>query len=359
VLHPCITPSYQGMAEVKITRIVYKGALLEDLKTCCVIALGIPEDACIVTREDDEKERSNKAFTLGISSIMPIDCYSAIKRTDPLIMTHWWYKSAMSMFYNMHGEYHYNVRQLQIPTQEFDSDTDVICTSGIHFFGTIQSAVKYVVTSGGIRAGCCDKLTVEGTERFVKFAEEQVNRYNKGQPLMCWPKERDEESTRRWKGSACSNAARFGQLKVLQQALADGCPWNENTCSNAAKGGHLEVLQWARANGCLWNEVTCSEAAFVGRLDVLQWARTNGCPWDEDTCSCAARGGHLELLQWARANGCPWDKSTCECAARGGHLNVLKWARANGCPLDESACVAAKKGGHWDTLHWLVNQFVF
>ncbi|MFB1021111.1 MAG: ankyrin repeat domain-containing protein, partial [Flavobacteriales bacterium] len=92
-------------------------------------------------------------------------------------------------------------------------------------------------------------------------------------------------------------------------------------------------------------KVLCKRAARDGDLKMLQWARQNGCPWDESTCAYAAEGGHLKVLQWAFQNGCPWDWRTCAYAAEGGYLEVLQWARENGCPWDWRTCAYAAKGG--------------
>ena len=136
-----------------------------------------------------------------------------------------------------------------------------------------------------------------------------------------------EKGPKQW---VCRLAAKSGELKVLQLARANGCPWDEFTCHSAASCGHLEILQWARANGCPWDKLTCSIAARCGHFENLQWARTNGCPWDECTCALAACEGHLDILQWARTNGCPWNSQRCLEAARFfEHVDVLQWIEEN------------------------------
>ena len=156
--------------------------------------------------------------------------------------------------------------------------------------------------------------------------------------------------------SICAASAHSGNLKVMQWARANGCPWGGNTCAAAALNGHLSVLQWARANGCPWYDDTCSCAAFGGHLSVLQWARANGCPWDGRTCMLAAHGGHLSVLQWAHANGCPWNEDTCAAAALNGHLDVLQWARANDCPWGNTTLEYAVMSGNNSVLEWMHNN---
>ena len=97
------------------------------------------------------------------------------------------------------------------------------------------------------------------------------------------------------------------EARILKHLpLLERLKHKERLYMNAAKGGNLEVLQWARAKSCLWDEYTCSMAAWGGHLAVLKWLRVNGCPWDINTFWRAGMGGHLEVVQWARANGCEW-----------------------------------------------------
>ncbi|KAL6051640.1 Ankyrin repeat domain containing protein [Balamuthia mandrillaris] len=77
------------------------------------------------------------------------------------------------------------------------------------------------------------------------------------------------------------------------------------------------------------------EPVREGQLKVLQWARANGCPWNEETSEWAAKEGRLEVLQWAIANGCPWDKQTCKKSAT-SRKQMLKWLEEM--PQDSSRC---------------------
>ena len=64
-----------------------------------------------------------------------------------------------------------------------------------------------------------------------------------------------------------------------------------------------------------WDVMTCEEAAREGDLELLEWLRAQNppCPWDHMTCAGAAEGGHLDVLRWVRAQDppCPWDAETC------------------------------------------------
>jgi hypothetical protein len=190
---------------------------------------------------------------------------------------------------------------------------------------------------------------------------------------------------------ACAAA---GNLNMLKQLRARGCPLDKGTIAAAAEAGNLEVLQWLKEElrTLSWTQSACEAAAQGGHLEILQWLRRNSCCWDEGTCTAAAAAdGHLELLQWAVAEGCPWDKqrclqAACGCASlqnsmqlevlkwvgtqwprwnkmiqvcteavRQGNLEALQWAHSNGCPWEEADCVRyAAERNHLHVLKWLV-----
>jgi hypothetical protein len=74
----------------------------------------------------------------------------------------------------------------------------------------------------------------------------------------------------------------------------------------------------------------CAQAAKAGDLELLQMLRREGCPWNTEVQQCGAWAGHLHVLRYmyALANGCePWSWDICEAAARhGGHAHVVEWA---------------------------------
>ena len=65
-----------------------------------------------------------------------------------------------------------------------------------------------------------------------------------------------------------------------------------------------------------------------GNLRLVQWARANGCPWDEMTTYSAAQRGHLPILAWAHAHGCPLHPHAAREAAGRGYLEVFQWLAA-------------------------------
>ena len=112
------------------------------------------------------------------------------------------------------------------------------------------------------------------------------------------------------KGWLCRYAACWGDLRLLEWAHAQGCPWGKRTCKDAAKNGHLHCLKYAHEQGCEWDEYTCKDAAKNGHLHCLTYAHEQGCPWGEGTCKAAAKNGHLHCLTYAHEQGCQWDGDT-------------------------------------------------
>ena len=80
------------------------------------------------------------------------------------------------------------------------------------------------------------------------------------------------------KGTACSAAARLGQMHHLQSLYINGHLWDESTCTAAAYGGHFDCLVYAHENGCPWDYLTYKRAAIGGYLDCIQYAHK----WDSN-----------------------------------------------------------------------------
>jgi hypothetical protein len=170
-------------AETKIVKIVYKGAVLHN-GTPCIVALGIPEDAHAVvpktTKTDDDmfwnkKRRANKVITLAIAPIV-----RNFKNRITVLLPKLRHQSAVALFSYAYGHYEYLVGRLQEPEKKFDPRLTMTCTSGIHFFESIELAALYAVFDGN---SVGYNMVVKDTERFITFAEEQAERYNNKKPL--------------------------------------------------------------------------------------------------------------------------------------------------------------------------------
>jgi hypothetical protein len=69
------------------------------------------------------------------------------------------------------------------------------------------------------------------------------------------------------------NAARAGNLELLQWARANGCPWNTSALLHACSGGHLEVIKWLIDNNCDWTDFALPVLGEAGHYDVLDFLR--------------------------------------------------------------------------------------
>ncbi len=189
-----------------------------------------------------------------------------------------------------------------------------------------------------------------------------------------------------------TEAAKFGQLKILQKATSKNVSlvneeilrkefdWedlSQELLALAAIGGQVNVLEWIWSNLSgknefmfewderIWElvrdvveanhiqslEWICSNfqlepvaddeaeegimsvAALNGNIEIVRWLSSKNII--DNSCICiesAAYGGNLEVLQHVREQGCPWSEKVCIFAAENGHLNILKWARSKGCP---------------------------
>jgi hypothetical protein len=69
---------------------------------------------------------------------------------------------------------------------------------------------------------------------------------------------------------------------------------------NAARAGNLELLQWARANGCPWNTSALLHACSKGHLEVVKWLIDNNCDWVEYALPVLGEAGHYDVLDFLR-----------------------------------------------------------
>ena len=158
---------------------------------------------------------------------------------------------------------------------------------------------------------------------------------------------------------ALEDAARCGNLRIVQWLHTRGYAGRTRECLVAARGGHLVMLQWLRANGYEWadlgrGEEVCSEAAAGGHLELLQWAYGAGAPCNAYACSRAAEGGHLETLKWLRLVAkCAWNQWSMVKAAQKGHIEVMAWLLANGAKCTAMACESAILARKYESVKWL------
>lgn len=158
---------------------------------------------------------------------------------------------------------------------------------------------------------------------------------------------------------ALEDAARCGNLRIVQWLHARAYAGRTRECQLAARGGHLALLQWLRANGYGWTELgsgeeVCNEAASGGHLELLQWAHGAGAPCDAYSCSRAAAGGHLETLKWlCLVAKCDWNHWSMVQAAQKGHIHVMAWLLANGAECTTWACEVAILARKYKSVEWL------
>jgi len=202
-------------------------------------------------------------------------------------------------------------------------------------------------------------------------------------------------------------AASKGNLDVLREARAIGCPWG-NTAENACRNGHLRLLRWARLphqpnprfNRVLLNRDCYLSAAKGGHLDVIKFLREERCGYDNKSAYEAARLGHprcLELLyeihhidwecenEWFSDLVCAFaviseridvltvawklqpavydaeyyrdpflnfNVQPMQYAAHIGRIDMMKWLLDNGCPWGSHTCQTIMDVGNPAVSKW-------
>jgi hypothetical protein len=146
------------------------------------------------------------------------------------------------------------------------------------------------------------------------------------------------------------------RIETLELLLRKGCPWHIDDTSYL-EDENPELLQWLHDNniGFPWDEETFANAARSGNLEMLQWLHSVGCPWDELPCKIAIWSGNFEMVQWLFNQGCPRDEWTFFAAVEDGHLEIVQFLYYAGCPLlDWKDCYSmAKCCGYLEMLQWL------
>jgi hypothetical protein len=197
------------------------------------------------------------------------------------------------------------------------------------------------------------------------------------------------------RNSACSVAARNGDVATLEWLYENNCPLDLDIYHHAASNGQVCVFQWLKVNSIPFTDITVrlafGGASYHGHTEVLQWILDNGISlvdhfnsysfhtcslktlkWFKrmgyltqqlvinnnndycafQACNTAAKYGKLDIIKWLRKNGFVWNVHTSEYAASSGDLETLKWILENGCPYDWTTCAGAASSGNIEILQW-------
>ena len=94
-------------------------------------------------------------------------------------------------------------------------------------------------------------------------------------------------------------AASAGHFDAMWFLLAHGFQPTPLLAATAAQHNNLQVLMELRVIGCPWDENCTYQAAATGALRVLQWAVAEGCPRYDTACLRVARAGaHAATEVW-------------------------------------------------------------
>ena len=207
------------------------------------------------------------------------------------------------------------------------------------------------------------KILQKATSKKVSFVNEEISR-----------KEFDLEDLSQ---ELLASAAIGGQVNVLEwiwsnlsgknEFMFEWDEWIWELVRDVVQANHIQSLEWIGSNFQLEpvaddeaEEGIMSVAALNGNIEIVRWLSSKNII--DISCKCiesAAYGGNLEVLQHVRELGCPWSKKVCVLAAENGHLNILKWARSKGCPWNASLMfpAAAKcRRNKWELYEWIWQQ---
>ena len=177
-----------------------------------------------------------------------------------------------------------------------------------------------------------------------------------------------------WTSELFSQAAKSGNIQIMEFCLQNGCPTDESICSSSMQNKNVEAalsaLKWLHEHNIPWDELVCYYAAIYGNLKALIWARENGCPWGRETFNCAAQYGRIDILEYCFKYNCPVDSpilyqmpfeadeffepTLSEMQERS--LKVYKWLHQHSIPWDDTACLTPARAGHLSTLKWAIEN---
>lgn len=102
----------------------------------------------------------------------------------------------------------------------------------------------------------------------------------------------------------------------------------------AVEVDNFAAVEWLLSVQCPVDQSACSAAARMGNLPMLRKLRASNCPWTVGVYNSAAVQGHLHIIQWAYQNGCPKDPSAFRTAIRFQQAHVVRWMLDNDFPHD-------------------------
>ncbi len=125
------------------------------------------------------------------------------------------------------------------------------------------------------------------------------------------------------------SAAFNGHLDTLKWLKENNCSFGNEICQYAAK--NLNMLIWLTQNGYKLNCMTFTNAAEFGDLKIMSWLLENGCEWDAwDVYETTKYSGHIHIIEWLEEHDFKCNRnSICIHAAHKGYLHVLEWLKKN------------------------------
>ena len=155
-------------------------------------------------------------------------------------------------------------------------------------------------------------------------------------------------------------ATKYGNLRCLQYARSQNCPWDVKAILMlAASKGYLDLLEYVLDTASIhpnWSCKVTEYAARSGDVECLKIAHLHGCKWSQMVTYAAAENGHIDCLRFAVEKGCRLHPAISRCAAQQGHLDCLKYVMMNGCEWDKNLTYIAARGARWDCLDWCLDN---
>jgi hypothetical protein len=111
----------------------------------------------------------------------------------------------------------------------------------------------------------------------------------------------------------------------------DPCNRTSRSYVIAARLDDWAGLERLHKDGIGLSTLVSSQAAKIGDLRLVEWLADHDCPFDAGATLNAANYGHLDLLIWLRDRNCPWNEAQAAWGAKiNRHYHVLRWIQQHG-----------------------------
>jgi hypothetical protein len=138
-------------------------------------------------------------------------------------------------------------------------------------------------------------------------------------------------------------AAKSGELTILQRLREKHCTRDRNDIYEASLRGHSEVTKWLHMIGVRLTRKVFSNIVAQGDFEMVEWLYLHNCPWNSDVVFSAFITKNYSIGKWLIQHGCPINTKTINIVVQRGQYELIEWMIDHGdnTLCNEEACLIA------------------